>query len=114
MLDKAVVISADTWEMPDKLTNKLVKGISFWYFNQYRKDTETSLGQRPTKLSVPLDMWSSFTKGPLPAVFEMGFSSRYAKENKAALVLVSMQYLKSLTFAEIYDCSKVFSAASKV
>lgn len=114
MFDKAIVLSADAWEMLDEKTKKPVKGISVWYINDYRDDSETSFGLKPSKVTVPFDWLSSFRKGPLPALFEMGFSSRpLGKEAKASLVLVSMNFLKSVDLLDLFGASKTLSTVAK-
>lgn len=101
MAEKALVLSADPWEMTDKESGEVVKGVSFWYVNQYR-DGEN--GQKPTKVSVSADVIDQ-VKGKLPAVCELEFGSRPGAQNKATLTVVAAKVLKSIDFSGLFGVS---------
>jgi hypothetical protein len=101
MAEKALVLSADPWEMTDKDTGQIVKGVSFWYVNQYR-DGEN--GQKPTKVSVSSELFD-MVKGKLPALCELEFGSRPGAQGKATLTVVGAKVLKAVDFSGLFGAS---------
>lgn len=100
MAERALVLSADPWEMPDERTGEIRKGCSLWYLNSYR---EGEMGQKPTKVSVDLALLAQ-VRGKLPGVFELEYGSRPGAQNKATLTVVGMRQLASIDLADL--CAK--------
>lgn len=97
MAEKALVLSADPWEMQDERTGEIRKGVSLWYLNTYR---EGDMGQKPTKVSMALELMAQL-KGRLPAVCELEYGSRPGAQNKATLTVIGMRMLASIDLAEL-------------
>lgn len=106
MAERALVLSADPWEMPDERTGEIRKGCSLWYLNSYR---EGDMGQKPTKVSVDLALLSQ-VRGKLPGVFELEYGSRPGAQNKAALTVIGMRQIASVDLAEL--CAKAGAKAA--
>lgn len=98
MSEKALVLSADPWEMTDKETGQIIKGVSFWYVNNYR-DGEN--GQKPTKVSVSSELHDA-VKGKLPALCELDFGSRPGAQGKATLTVTGVKVLKGVDFSGLF------------
>lgn len=106
MAEKALVLSADPWEMTDEKTGEVRKGASIWYLNTYR---EGDLGQKPTKVSVAPELMAQI-KGKLPAVCELEYGSRPGAQNKATLTVIGMRMHQTVDLAEL--CKVRASAAA--
>lgn len=98
MAEKALILSADPWEMTDEKSGKPLVGVSFWYVNQYR-DGEN--GQKPTKVSGTAELFEQL-KGKLPAVCEMEYGSRPGAGGKAALTVIGAKLLKKIDFSHLF------------
>jgi hypothetical protein len=96
MAEKALVLSADAWEMTDEKTGELRKGVSVWFLNDYREDTLTSVGFKPTKVSADPSMLDLLRSAKLPALFEMHYGSRPGAQGKATLTLIGMGHIADL------------------
>jgi len=93
MAEKALILSADAWEMPDERTGEIRKGVSVWFCNDYREDTLTSVGFKPTKVSADVSMLDALRTAKLPALFDLHFGSRPGAQGKATLTLVGISHL---------------------
>lgn len=98
MAEKALVLSADPWEMADKQTGQILKGVSFWYVNNYRDGQN---GQKPTKVSVSVELFDE-VKGKLPALCELEFGSRPGAQGKASLTVTAVKVLKGVDFSGLF------------
>lgn len=96
MSDRALVLSADLWEMADERTGEIRKGASVWYINDYREDTLTGLGYKPTKVSGTIEIFEQLRSSNLPALFDLDFGSRPGQQNKAQLTLVRAKHVKDV------------------
>ena len=88
MSERALILSVDKWEMADEKTGELRRGLSVWYVNEYREDTQDSFGYKPTKVSAAPELLEFFRKARLPALFEMHYGSRPGAQGKATLTLI--------------------------
>ena len=95
MGERALVLSADAWEMPDEKTGSITKGVSVWYVNDYRDDDEKSFGFKPTKVSSTPEMLEHL-RGKCPCLADLDFGSRPGAGGKAALTLVKITVAKPL------------------
>lgn len=93
-MEIALVTSADVWEMPDERTGELRRGVSVWFLNQYREDTDTQLGYKPSKISAPPEVLDQL-KGKLPGFFKLSFGSRPGAQGKATLTLIGVDHVKN-------------------
>lgn len=89
-MERVLILSADVWDVTDERTGRPMTGISVWYANDYREDTEVSFGYKPTKVAATPEILSQL-KGILPGIFDINFGSRPGIQNKATLTLISVQ-----------------------
>lgn len=93
MAEKALVLSADAWEMPDERTGELRKGVSVWLLSNYREDDARSVGFKPTKLAGSFEAFDQLRAGGVPGMFEIDYATRPGKDNKATLTLVAAKHV---------------------
>lgn len=93
MGEKALVLSADAWEMADEKTGELRKGVSVWYVSNYREDDVKSAGFKPTKLAGTFEAFDALRASGLPGLFELDFATRPGAQNKATLTLVAAKHV---------------------
>lgn len=94
-MERALILSADVWNMNDERTGKLMSGVSVWYVNDYREDSGDSFGCKPTKVAASQEILP-LLKGNVPGIFDINFGSRPGAQNKATLTLVSVQKVGSV------------------
>lgn len=107
MAEKALVLSADKWSMPDEKTGEIRTGFSVWYVNDYRDDLPESIGYKPTKISTTPEMFESLRLAKLPALFDLDFGSRPGAQGKATLTLVKAKHLGDVDVFTVKPASKV-------
>lgn len=101
MAERALILSCDSWAMPDEKTGEIRKGLSVWFVNDYREDTPEALGYKPTKVSADVALFDQLRKASLPAMFEMHYGSRPGAQGKATLTLIKAQHVGNVNlFAE--------------
>src|SRR5690606_8217796 len=90
MAERALILSCDSWEMPDEKTGEIRKGLSVWYVNDYRADTAGSYGFKPTKVSADSALIDHLRDAKLPALFDLDFGSHPGAQGKATLTLTGL------------------------
>lgn len=95
-MEKALILSADSWSMPDEKTGEIRKGVSVWFVNDYRDDTEEAVGFKPTKVSADVELLPMLRSAKLPAVFNMHYGSRPGAQGKATLTLIKADKIASV------------------
>lgn len=108
-MERVLILSADAWDMTDERTGRPMSGISVWYANDYREDTEVSFGYKPTKVAATPEILSQL-KGNLPGIFDINFGSRPGTQNKATLTLISVQKVAPI---DLFGKHTTFSPAPK-
>ncbi len=101
MAERALVLSADRWEMPDEKTGEMRQGLSVWFVNDYREDTPASFGFKPTKVSADVSLLDQLKNAKLPAVFEMHYGSRPGAQGKATLTLIAANKVASVNLFNV-------------
>jgi len=81
--ERVLILSCDHWRMVDEKTGEISQGYSVWYVNEYREDTATSFGLKPTKMMLRDQAMADSLRGLLPCVAEAAMSSRPGAQNKA-------------------------------
>lgn len=109
-MERALILSADTWNMNDERTGKPMSGVSVWYVNDYRDDTDESFGYKPTKVAATEEILTQL-KGNLPGLFDINFGSRPGSQNKATLTLISVQKVSPI---DLFAPSTSFPKSSDV
>lgn len=102
MAERALILSADSWEMVDEKTGELRKGLSVWFINDYREDGIGSFGFKPTKVTADLAMIDSLRAAKLPALFDMDYGSRPGAQGKATLTLIKATKVANV---KLFDAS---------
>lgn len=102
MAEKALVLSADQWNLTDEKTGEMRDGVSFWYVNHYR-DGEN--GQKPTKVSVASELFD-VVRGKLPALCDLDFGSRPGAGGKATLTVTGCKVIKPIDFSGLFAQTK--------
>lgn len=95
-MEKALILSADSWSMPDEKTGEIRTGVSVWFVNDYREDTDQAVGFKPTKVSADTDLLPLLRAAKLPAVFNMHYGSRPGAQGKATLTLIKADKIASV------------------
>lgn len=96
MGEKVLVLSADSWGMTDEKTGQMLAGVSVWYLNDYREDTDKSFGFKPTKIGCNDQVYAALRNHPLPAYFELSFGAKPGAGNKATLVLNDVKFVGAI------------------
>lgn len=109
MAERALILSADVWNMKDEQSGKDISGVSVWYVNDYRDDSSDSFGFKPTKVSATTETLLDL-RGKLPGVFEVSFGSRPGAQNKAQLTLVGVKHVAAV---DLFAEHTAFSASPK-
>lgn len=99
-MQKALVLSADKWELTDEKTGEIRRGLSVWYINDYREPTDKFAGFKPSKVTADFESFAALAAANLPAFCEMEYGSRTGAEGKATLVLVGIKPIKSVSLTE--------------
>lgn len=101
-MERALILSADSWSMPDEKTGKDISGVSVWYVNDYRADSSEAFGFKPTKVSADPSLLKSLSVAKLPALFDMHYGSRPGAQGKATLTLIKADKIASVNlFGEL-------------
>ncbi|MNZ27763.1 hypothetical protein D3C78_449840 [compost metagenome] len=107
MSERALILSCDAWDMVDEKTGEMRRGLSVWYVNDYREDSESSFGYKPTKVSADRALLDSFKLASLPALFDLDFGSRPGAQGKATLTLVDARKVQSVNLFQSTAAPKV-------
>ena len=65
-MELVCVLSADKWRMTDDRTGEIREGVSIYYVNDYRDETEHSVGFRPTKAPASEAAFAQISEGGAP------------------------------------------------
>jgi len=98
MAEKVLLLSCDSWSMTDKESGEFVKGVSVWFVNAYREDTDTSFGQKPSKVSATPEIFEKLRNSPLPGIYELSYGSRSGAKGVATLTLIDAKYVQEAKF----------------
>lgn len=95
--EKALIVSADWWEMEDeKKPGVFMRGWSCWFVNDYRESADKSFGFKPSKVTITDEVAEQLRKIKLPAFCEMQYGSRPGAQGKATLTLTGFKVLGTL------------------
>lgn len=94
-MEKVLVLSADSWSMTDEVTKQTNSGVSIWFVNPYREDTDTGTGYKPTKMSAAPELFEQLKNHKLPAFFELEYGVRSGAKNAAAIVLKGLKHVNT-------------------
>lgn len=93
MADRALILSADHYSIPDEKTGVIQDLYQVWYVNDYRDDTDTEIGCKPIKMLSTPEIFAQLRKHELPALFDLELRSRPGKANAAALTVVGISFV---------------------
>lgn len=95
-MEKALILSADSWSMADEKTGEMRNGVSVWFVNNYREDMPDAVGFKPTKVSADVSLLPLLRNAKLPAIFDMHYGSRPGAQGKATLTLIKADKVASV------------------
>ena len=95
MADRALILSADHYSIPDKDTGEVQNLFQVWYCTDYRSSSSKELGLKPTKVLTTPEIFELLRKQELPAIFDLDLRSRPGKGNAAALMIVGYEYVST-------------------
>lgn len=101
MSEKALVLSADFWNMTDEVTAEVRVGWSVWYVNDYRDDNDKSFGFRPSKITISNELAADLRKVKLPAVCDLDLGSRPGAGGKATLTITGFKVINPVDFDKL-------------
>lgn len=93
MADRALVLSADPWQIPDENTGEIRSGFTVWYINEYRANEPGKLGFKPTKVNASSEIYADLKSGVLPSLFDLDFGSRPGAGNKPTLTIIAVKHV---------------------
>lgn len=90
-MEKALVLSGDSWSMTDEKTGQILEGISVWFLTPYRtQDNPGQAGYKPAKVGASADVFAKLRAIKLPAICEMVYGAKPGAAGKATLVLLDV------------------------
>ncbi len=98
MSERVFLQSIDPWKMEDTG----MTGWSAWYMNNYRDGEH---GFKPTKTTISNDDLAKSLLGKLPCLANVSFSSRPGANNKATLVITSVEIVAPVDFLAFLNAS---------
>lgn len=96
MADRALILSVDSYAIPDEKTGVVNSIIQLWYINDYREASDTELGSKPIKMVTTPEVFQQLRAHTLPALFDLELRSRPGKANAAALTVVGMKFVRDV------------------
>lgn len=108
MADRALILSADHYTIPDEKTGVINELFQLWYVNDYRDDSDTEIGCKPIKMLTTPEMFAELRKQKLPALFDLDLRSRPGKGNAAALTVVGIKFVSD---PKLFDAAEVKTGA---
>lgn len=91
-----LILSADTWEMVDEKTGRTNSGVTVWFINDYREDTNEALGFKPSKISATHEQFAKLKQHGLPALFDMNIGTKPGAQGKISVVLTDVKFVKAV------------------
>ena len=95
MADRALILSADHYNLTDEKTGEVKDLYQLWYCNDYRESSDTEVGSKPIKMITTPEIFAELRLRELPALFDLELRSRPGKANAAALTVVGVTYVSS-------------------
>lgn len=94
---KILLLYANSWQMKDD-DGKLIDGVSCnYYFNTSLAavgNSDGSVGQRPAKCSLPMDLF--FKIKTAPAIYEAEFEMRVGGDGKPVLTIADLDFVEEV------------------
>lgn len=91
-----LILSADVWEMTDEKTGKTNTGVTVYFINSYREDTQDTLGFKPSKVSATLEQFKKLKANSLPALYDIDFSTKPGAQGKVTVVIQDVKFIKAI------------------
>lgn len=112
MADRALILSADNYKIPDEKTGVVQELFQLWYTNDYREPSDTEIGGKPIKMLTTPEIFEGLKKFTLPSLFDLDLRSRPGKGNAAALTVVGMKYVSTPAIFDSLASPKVPAKAA--
>ena len=107
MSDRALVLSADHYTIPDSKTGEIQQLYQVWYVNDYREDSATEIGGKPIKMLTTPEIFNKLRGHVLPSLFDLELRSRPGKANAAALTVTGFVFVSTpVIFAVVPKLAK--------
>jgi len=95
-MEQFLVLSADFYEIPDEKTGATNTICKAYAINDYREDSDTSKGFKPLNFTINYDQFKELKKNALPAMYEIGVSTRPGAQGKPAVVVSTLKFIKAV------------------
>lgn len=99
-MEKVLIISADKWKLTDEKTGELRSGVTVQYINDYREDTDLSLGLKPTKAPASPEVFDIIKKGGAPGMYRLDMKTRPGKDGKPTLTIAHVELINPVKIFE--------------
>lgn len=114
MADRALILSADHYSIPDERSGEIQNLFQMWYCNDYRDDSATELGCKPIKMLTTPEIFQQLRTVELPALFDLDLRSKPGKGNAASLTVVGVRFVSSPAIFETEPAPGAAKAPAKV
>jgi hypothetical protein len=99
-METVLIISADKWKMTDEKTGELRSGVTIQYVNDYREDSDVSVGFKPIKAPANDDVFEAIKKSGAPAMYRLDTRTRPGALGKPTLTVVRAEFVKQVKIFE--------------
>jgi len=99
-METVLVLSAYRYEFTDENTGVVRRGVSLHYISDYREDTEASVGFKPIKAPVSLEVFEAVKKGGAPALYRLTSKSKPGAQGRPTLTVIKAEFLKPVKIFE--------------
>lgn len=101
--ERVLLLSSDYYNMPNERDpGAEIVGHSVWFVNRYRDPSEKSKGFKPSKVSISEDVAEQLSKVTLPAIAELGYSSRPGAAGKATLTVTEFRIVGTVNLDKLF------------
>lgn len=91
---QALILSADLWKMTDEKTGEIREGATVFGCQQYREDSDQSIGYKPVKFSAPTSCFAEVKKHGI-GLYDLQLGIKPGKDGKPAVELQAVKFAKA-------------------
>jgi hypothetical protein len=99
-METVLIISADKWKLTDEKTGEIRSGVTIQYVNDYREDSDVSVGFKPIKAPANESVFETIKKSGAPAMYRLDMRTRPGKDGKPTLTIVRVDFVKQVKIFE--------------
>lgn len=100
MSENVLILSVNKYEFTDEKTGEIKKGVTLHYVSDYRENTATELGFKPSKTGANEAVFDAVLKGGVPGMYRIDTRSKPGKDGKPTLTVVGAQLAKKVPLFE--------------